>query len=59
MASGMSYSEARERVMRITKESKHGNVQMKQNLVGSILNQARIREGDRAVREIVREASSR
>jgi hypothetical protein len=56
---GMSYGEGRERIMRIAKEQKHGDIRLKQNLCGSILNQVKLREGDRAAREIVREASSR
>ena len=56
---GMSYGEARQRIMRITKEQKHGDIRLKQNLCNSILNQARIREGEGAVREIIREAQSR
>jgi hypothetical protein len=35
----------------------HGNMQQKVNLSKSILNQVRIREGEGAVREIVREAN--
>lgn len=59
MAQGMSYNEARARVMRIVREPNRGNVQLKQNLVRSIINQAAIREGQGAAREIIREASSR
>ncbi len=55
---GMSYNEARARVMRIT-SAKTGDPRVKSNLVNSILNQARIREGQGAVREIVREVNGR
>jgi hypothetical protein len=53
---GMSYSEAKTRIKRMV-SSGHGNDQAKANLAGSIVNQVRVREGDRAARELVREFS--
>ena len=55
---GMSYNEARSRVLRMS-GSKHGSAQLKGNVMNSILNQVKIREGSGAVREIVREMRSR
>ena len=55
---GMSYNEGRTRVMRMTGNS-HGNAQMKANLVNSIVNQVRIREGAGAAKEIIREMRMR
>jgi hypothetical protein len=54
---GMGYEDVRKRVMRITKGD--SNPQARANLTKSLLNQARLRDGDGAVRELVREMRSR
>ena len=56
MSQGMSYNDVRTRVKRIT-SARTGNAQAKSNLVNSLVNQVRLREGSGAAREIVREFS--
>ena len=52
---GMNYQEGRDRVARIVKGA--GNIDAKRNLANSIVNQVRVREGERAAHEIRREFS--
>ena len=51
--SGMPYEDVRRRVKRIEREA--NNPQMKANLQASLINQARLREGEGAAKELSRE----
>ena len=51
---GMRYSDVRKRVMRINSSPK-GHPKAKENLIGSLLNQARLGEGQKAAEDIARE----
>lgn len=50
---GMDYEDVRRRVKRLERTAK--NKQLKENLQNSLINQARLREGDGAERELRRE----
>jgi len=52
---GMPYEDVRARVKRLNTQG--GNPQLKANLRESLINQARLREGDGAAREIRKELS--
>ena len=55
MPQGMEYEDVRTRVKRLNTPG--GNSQFKANLKESLINQARLREGEGAAREIRRELS--
>lgn len=52
---GMEYEDVRTRVMRLERTAK--NKQLKNNLQNSLINQARLREGEGAARELRNELS--
>ena len=52
---GMEYEDVRTRVTRLERTAK--NKQLKSNLQNSLINQARLREGEGAARELRRELS--
>ena len=54
----MKYEDAKRRLVRITKSDK-GNIQAKANICNSMINQVRLREGERAARELTRDVSGR
>jgi hypothetical protein len=56
-AQGMDFEDVRKRVTRIERTAK--NQQLKQNLQNSLINQARLREGDGAARELKSELNYR
>ena len=58
MEAGMSYSEARARVVRISDNPKI-HPQAKENLCRSIINQVKVRSGEGSARELVKSVSSR
>ena len=59
MSVGMEYKDVAKRLKRIEKTDRAGKVknrELKNNLVDSLTNQLRMKEGDGAVREIYRES---